>query len=341
MNAAAAGTTGLVTRIRRAVLLLAIAVAALAGAPLAPAAAPTTGAVVVETALGYRAASSAGSGIVLPGGRDVLTNNHVIRGATRIRVVDPHSGRAIGGRVLGYSVGDDVAVLRLAGGARLAAARFGRSASLRRGQPVTGVGNADGTGTLVAAPGHVVALGRAITVEDGEGGYARLHRLVQTDAALRPGDSGGPLLDAAGRVVGIDTAASFGSSFAASSDASFAIPIDRALAIARSIEAGRASARIHVGPTAFLGVSVRADELAGGISGAVVAGTVAGGPAERAGLGAGDVIVAIDGRTVSRPDDVRAEIARRRAGSTLRLTWVDSLGERSSAVVRLASGPPR
>lgn len=114
---------------------------------------PATGVVVIETDLAHQGSSAAGTGFVItPGGR-VLTNNHVIRGATTIRVVVPASGRSYTARVLGYSISADVAVLQLDGAAGLATVALGSSSALQVGQPVTAVGNAGGTGAIVTASG--------------------------------------------------------------------------------------------------------------------------------------------------------------------------------------------
>ncbi len=169
---------------------------------------PTTGVVVIETALDYQHAAGAGTGVVLTANGEVLTNNHVIRGATRIRVIDPRTRRRYTARVLGYSVSADIAVLQLQQASGLRTVLLGTSTGLHRGQPVTAVGNAGGTSTLVTTHGTITALGRGITAHDEQGNAQRLTGLIETDAELRPGDSGGPLLDRAGRVIGIDSAAS-------------------------------------------------------------------------------------------------------------------------------------
>src|SRR5579871_594789 len=271
---------------------LVVALAALAAAVVARfafarahAAAVGTGVVVIDTNLAYAGASAAGTGMVLTSAGEVLTNNHVIRGATTIEIAVPGTGHAYPAKVVGYDLADDVAVLRAVGASNLRTVQVGNSSSLRLGQPVTAVGNAGGTGSLTSASGSVTAVARAITVSDDGGGRERLTGLIETNAGLRPGDSGGPLFDAARKVVGMDTAASTSGGFenVASTDG-FAIPIDKAIALAKQIAAGKASAAVHVGGTAFLGV-----ELASG-GGAVIAAVVPNGPADRGGLGQGDVI---------------------------------------------------
>ena len=330
-----------------AVAMLAAVVAAVATFVPAPAQAsrasvtsPARGVVVIDTVLAYRGGAATGTGMVIGANGVVLTNNHVIKGATTIRVVVPSTRRSYKARVLGYSVGADVAVLKLVNASGLVTVRLGNSSTVQRGHTVTAVGNAGGTGTLVTAPGSVTAVGRTITVRDDEGGTARLRGLIQIDAELQPGDSGGPLLDRNGRVIGIDTAASVGLSFQATGNEGYAIPINRALTLARQIQAGRASATVHVGPTAFLGVSAQSAAGPGGVSsGVLVARVVADGPAARAGIEPGSVITAVAGRTISSSSQLASLVLGKKPGDTLRITWVDSYGNETTAGVRLSSGP--
>jgi S1-C subfamily serine protease len=295
-----------------------------------------TGVVVVETRLAYQRGQAAGTGMVLTSSGEVLTNNHVIRGATSIRVSVPGTGRSYAAKVVGYDISDDVAVLQLSGASHLKTVTLGSSAKV--GQAVKAVGNAGGTGTLVSAPGVVTGIARAITVSDEQGSTARLTGLIETNAALRPGDSGGPLLNAAGRVVGMNTAAStgYGVQDMAASDG-YAIPIAKAAAIAKRIEAGQASAKIHVGGTAFLGVALAPAAYG---TGAAVASVVPGGPAAKARLVPGNVIVSLDGRSVTSTASLGAIVLREKPGAQVALAYVDGAGTHT-VTVTLASGPPQ
>jgi S1-C subfamily serine protease len=214
---------------------------------------------------------------------EILTNNHVIRGATDMRVIDPSTGRSYAATVVGYSVTNDVAVLQVNGAVHLHPIARGNSANVKVGQLVTAVGNAGGKGGKPAtAKGRVTGVGRSIVASDGEGISEQLVGLIQTNAALQPGDSGGPLVNAAGRVIGMDTAASVDFEFQSSSHQGYAIPINRALTLAKQIVAGRASLTVHIGSTPFLGVSVAA-ATGTGPARALVASVVIGSPAEQAG----------------------------------------------------------
>jgi S1-C subfamily serine protease len=297
-------------RLRLLPLVLAALAAALVGArAAAPATDPTRGVVDITTSLRYQGAQAAGTGIVLTPSGEVLTNNHVIRGATTIRVTDVATGRSWPATVAGYSVAADVAVLRVTGAPALTPADLGSSASV-------------------------------ITVT-GDAGPERLTGLIQTDADLQPGDSGGPLLDANGRVIGMDTAASFGFAYGAGTRRGLAIPIARALAIAQQVAGGKASATVHVGPTAFLGVSVVAPTDASLGGGAQVTDVVPGSPAARAGLAPGSLITAVAGTRIATYQSLSNVMLRQKAGALTSIAWIDAVGQRHRVSVRTAVGPPQ
>jgi S1-C subfamily serine protease len=296
-----------------------------------------TGVVAIDTKLGYESGEAAGTGMVLTSSGEVLTNNHVIEGATSITVVVPGTTHRYTARVVGYDVSDDVAVLKLANASSLRTISVAAK-TVKIGDAVTAVGNAGGTGKLISAKGTVTGLGRTITASDDNGSSEQLSGLIETNANVRAGDSGGPLENASGRVVGMDTAASTtGGPFASYGTVdAYAIPISKALSVAKAITSGKASTTIHVGATAFLGVQV----ASGGYgSGAVVAGVVPGGPAADAGLVAGDVITAIDGHGVTSPSDVQSIMLTETPGATVSVTYTDQTGSTQTTTVTLAGGP--
>jgi S1-C subfamily serine protease len=195
------------------------------------------GVVDVTTRLASLHAEAAGTGMLLGSHGEVLTNDHVIRGGTRIRVTVP-GGRRYRARVLGTDARRDVALLQIVGvPPAVAPVSLGDSSTLAAGAPVTAIGNAGGRGGAPSfADGRVVALHRSITALDAADARAEhLRGMIEVSARIRPGDSGGPLVNAAGQVVGMDTAAAYGSV-----PRGYAIPIDRARAIAGRIEAGQA-----------------------------------------------------------------------------------------------------
>jgi S1-C subfamily serine protease len=303
------------------------------------------GVVDVNTSLGYQNVAAAGTGMVLTSSGEVLTNNHVIRGSTTVEVSVPATGHRYSATVIGYDVAADVAVLQLKNASGLQTVTPGDSDKLVRGQSVTAVGNAGGAGGApMVTKGTITALGRTITASDDTGTSEQLHNVIETDAALQPGDSGGPLVNSSGRIVGMDTAASSGFSFQPGSKGGYAIPINRAVAIAKLIVAGRSSTNVHIGATAFLGVDVQAPGFyqdGSFTAGALVVGVVPSSPAERAGLEAGDVIVSLGGHRIASPIALTAIVLRNSPGKKVKLAWVDRSGKLGSATVTLASGPPQ
>ncbi|MCC6831240.1 MAG: trypsin-like peptidase domain-containing protein [Thermoleophilia bacterium] len=277
--------------------------------------------------------AAAGTGIVVGTDGVILTNNHVVKGSTRIRVRDVRTNRRWSAEVLGYDVTGDVAVLRITKrGVSIRTARLGNSAKVRVGDPVIAVGNANGSGGRAEVSHGVVSrLNRSINVEGALGEMERLTGVIQTTTPLAPGESGGPLYNAAGRVVGMTAAASF------TVARGFAIPINRALAVVRQVRSGKDSATVHIGPTAFLGVRL-VTGVSGG-DGAVLAGVLAGSPAAEAGLRAGDTVTALDGTRVASGAGLAGLIGRHRPGDVVTVTWTDQTGATRSARVTLTTGP--
>ena len=299
----------------------------------------------------------------------ILTNNHVIDGATSISVTDVGNKQTYTASVVGYDRTKDIAVLQLHNASGLQTATLGNSSNASVGEDVVGIGNAGGTGgTPSAAGGTVTALNQSITAsDDGDGTSEQLSGLIETNADIQPGDSGGSLVDTSGDVLGIDTAASAGFSFQSNDQSSgnqgYAIPIDTALSIARAIEAGSASSTVHIGETAFLGVEINAQGASSGssgsgggfggffggnsgntgstASGASVAGTVTSGPAQEAGLAEGDVITSLGGKTIGSANDLTNAISEYHPGDKVTIGWTDSSGQTHTATVQLSSGPPQ
>ncbi|HEY1776332.1 MAG TPA: trypsin-like peptidase domain-containing protein [Solirubrobacteraceae bacterium] len=308
-----------------------------------------TGPVDINTRLGDEG-TAAGTGMIVSSSGEVITNNHVIDGATSITATDVATGTTYKARVVGYDSSKDIAVIQLIGAKSLNTVTLGDSSTVRRGQSVITIGNAGGVGgTPSAATGTVTALSRSITASDGVSGNSeRLNGLIELDGSLEAGDSGGPLVNSSGEVVGMDTAASSGFSFRTSSSADFAIPINEVLAIAQRIERGDASTTIHIGATALIGVEIAAAESspagygygsASTIEGAAVAGVEAGSPAAAAGLVAGDTITALGGHTVDSASALTTIKNAYRPGQRVSVAWADSSGTTHTATITLAVGP--
>jgi len=301
------------------------------------------GVVDIVTTVNFGQAEAAGTGVVLTSDGEVLTNNHVVDGATKITVTVLSTGRSYTATVVGTSPTDDIAVLRLSGASGLTTAPLGDSSTVAVGDSVTGVGNAGNDAGTSASAGEVTALDQEVTASDGAGSTETVTGMIETSAPIRSGDSGGPLLDAEGKVVGIDTAAQT-SGFSGVTVAGYAIPIDHALDVASQILAGVDTDTIHQGVPAFLGVQTAGTAGAeptgaGATTGVPVVGVVTGSAAAAAGLQAGDTITSVGGTTVSSPTDLTAALADRSPGDRVSVSWTDGSGTSHTRTVTLGSGP--
>ena len=336
------------------------------------------GLVDVVSTLGDEQATAAGTGIVLTSNGEVLTNNHVIDGATSIKVTDIGNGRTYTATVVGYDATQDVAVIQLQNASGLTTASLGDSSTVQTGDSVVALGNAGGKGgTPSVATGTVTALNQSITASDeGSGNSEQLTGLIETNADIQPGDSGGSLVNSYGQVIGMDTAASTGTQVQSQSgqaaEQAYAIPINEALSIAKQIEAGTASAVVHLGATAFLGVESQpaSDGSSSGFGGSgglggsggfggsgasgfggsqgsqgssatgvTISGTLSGSPAANAGLSAGDVITSVGGQSVSSAQNIAQVLVKYHPGDSISINWVDQSGQSQTATITLASGP--
>jgi S1-C subfamily serine protease len=256
---------------------------------------------------------------------------------------------------------------------------LGNSSSAKVGTPVVALGNAEGRGSIIAAPGEVTGLNQAITAsEEGSSTASEtLTGMIQTDADIVPGDSGGPLASSAG-VIGMDTAGNDVSD-QQQAPAGFAIPINTALSVARQIAGGHASSTITIGYPPFVGIFIGSgsssspqaqaqqeeqQQNGGGSgsspacytsnadltvpsviapvsSGTLIVGTICGSPAASAGMTAGAVITAVNGQAVGSPDDLTGILSRFHPGDTISVTWVSPSGQRSTSSLHLTAGPPQ
>jgi S1-C subfamily serine protease len=312
------------------------------------------GLVDVNTTIDYGSAQAAGTGMVLTSSGEVLTNNHVIEGATTISVTDIGNGKTYPATVVGYSDKNDVAVLRLTGASGLRTVTIASSASVSGGEEVVGIGNAGGSGGAPSyAGGTVTGTGQSVTASDELTGTSEhLTNMIETSADIQAGDSGGPLVNAAGQAIGMDTAGSETFQFASQSGGTgFAIPISTATSIATQITDAHASSTVHVGPTAFLGVEI-GQASSGGFgsgyggggtapaSGAQISGVVSGSPAAGSGLAAGDAITAVAGHSVSSQAALQTVMVNDvRPGERVTVQYTDTTGQQHSVSVVLTSGP--
>ena len=335
------------------------------------------GLVIINTTLQYDSEAAAGTGMVLNADGLVLTNNHVIEGSTKVSATVVSTGKTYPATVVGYDKTGDVALIQLQDASGLTTVPIGNSASVKVGNTVVALGNAEGQGSITATAGHVTALDQTITASDEGGSTASetLTGMIQTNAGIVPGDSGGPLASSAG-VIGMDTAGNDANGQQAS--AGFAIPIGTALSVARQIAGGHASSVITIGYPPFVGIFIgsgssssppvqaQQEEQQNGSgsgstpacstsnsdltvpsaiapvsSGTLVIGTICGSPAAAAGMTGGAVITAVNGQGVGSPDDLSGILARFHPGEVISVTWISPSGQRTTSSLHLAAGPPQ
>jgi S1-C subfamily serine protease len=274
---------------------------------------------VVDIVASNRRASGEGTGIIISSDGYVLTNAHVVDGASKVSVALAGTSRARSATVVGADEAHDVALLKIDDASGLPAAELGRSSDVKVGEDVVAIGNALGLrGDPTVTRGIVSALNR--TVENLTG-------MIQTDAAINPGNSGGPLVNSAGQVIGINTAVAADGA----QNIGFAIPIDKAKSLSDRLKTGQGPA-----PVAFLGVSTT--ETDDGSGGAQVVELVSGGPAQRAGIAVGDLIVTFDGKPVGSADSLSGLVQARQPGDTVQVV-VERNGSTRTISLTLGTKP--
>jgi putative serine protease PepD len=260
-----------------------------------------------------------GSGVAIRPGGYILTNNHVISVAANGGTVSivRSDGESTNARIVGRDPLTDLAVLKAQSASGLRVIRIGESGSLKVGQPVVALGSPLGLTSTVTA-GIVSALNRYVRVPSENGREAHLVGAIQTDASINPGNSGGALVDCHARLVGINTAgAAVANSGGGSIGLGFAIPVDLAKGIAGElIDNGRVTR-----PGFGMQVQPISQEATGAPTGLFVQGVTAGGPADKAGLRPGDVIVEVDGEPADSVDALIVKTLQMKAGDIVRLKY--------------------
>jgi putative serine protease PepD len=274
--------------------------------------------------------SGLGSGIVFDGKGDIVTNNHVVAGATTIEITTAE-GKRYSGALLGSFPAGDLAVVR-APGANLKLAAFADSDALKVGTIVLAVGNPLGLQSSVT-DGIVSGIDRTVS----EGGGITLPDTIQTSAAINPGNSGGALVDLSGQVVGIPTLAAADPTLGTAAGIGFAIPSNTVTDIASQIIANGRVVNTH---RAYLGI--RTGTAVDGTNtpiGVVVTVVVAGGPADRAGIAAGDLIIAVGGKQVRTTTDLAVALADLMPGGSTPVTVITPGGVHHTVTVAIAEIP--
>jgi S1-C subfamily serine protease len=298
---------------------------------------------VFQTASG--SGTAAGTGIILTSTGQVLTNNHVVNGATSITVQISGRTGAYTASVIGVDPTADIALIQLNGVSGLPTATLADSSTLQAGETVVAIGNAGGVGGAPSVTqGTIVALDQSITASDGATSE-QLTGMVQSNAIIAPGDSGGPLVNSAGQVVGMITAGQSTSRNGAT-EIGFAITTDNALSVVNQIRAGQGGSQIILGQVGYLGISVTdltpaiAAQLGLNItSGALVVGVISGSPADQAGMGQYTVITEVAGTSISSSTDLGGVLHTYKPADQVQVTWTDQASTSHTAVITLTTGP--
>jgi putative serine protease PepD len=268
-----------------------------------------------------------GTGMIISNTGEVVTNNHVISGATTITVTLYGQTAALPTTLVGADPSSDAALLKIdSPPPNLQPVTFGDSTKLEVGDAVIAIGNALGlsAGTPTVTSGIVSATGRTVQASDSSGGAGEtLQNMIQTDAAINSGNSGGPLVDSAGQVVGMDTAvASSSTGNAPAQNIGFAIPSSTIQGLVATLRAGGTAGKAK----AYIGVEVTdetsQEQQAYGLvpaSGALVVSVVAGSPADAAGIEIGDVIVSFNGKAVTSAQGLTNDVQALPSGTSVRL----------------------
>jgi putative serine protease PepD len=249
-----------------------------------------------------RTDGGSGTGFVIDTNGTIVTNAHVVGESEQVEVQFADD-RTVTGEVRGVDASSDLAVVQVDGSRSLTALELADSDSVRTGQLAVAIGSPFGL-PQTATAGIVSGTGRHIQAPDG----FQIDSVIQTDAPINPGNSGGPLLDADGRVIGVNSQIATGGTSQGNVGIGFAVPANTVADVIPRLERGETIRR------AYLGVST-----AEGSGGAVVQEATAGGPAADAGVRAGDVIVTVAGERIGDPDDVAAAIQDRRPGDSVEI----------------------
>ncbi len=277
---------------------------------------------------GFSEGEATGTGVVVTSGGEILTNAHVVEGASEVRVRFAGDTEPVIAQVVAADSGNDLALLKV-NATGLTAATFAKPGSVRVGDQVVAIGYAlalDGGPSVTT--GIVSALRRTIFTDSGA-----LNSLIQTDAAISSGNSGGPLVNMRGEVVGINTAVARGDTNSSANNIGFAISVDEVLAV---LEQLRNQASGDAREEGFLGVSLE-PRVDGGV-GSIISTVQAGSPAQEAGFVVGDIVLAVDGEPVNGQAGLVAAIRDRSPGDSITIELVRD-GERLTLTATLVARP--
>ena len=284
---------------------------------------------------------AAGTGEIITSTGEILTNNHVVDRSTSIQVTIAGRSQTYTAHVIGVDPSADIALIQVDGSVSgLPTISFASSSSVRVGDPIVAIGNALGQGgTPDVSQGSITALDQTITASEGGSKSEQLTGMLQSDATIYPGDSGGPIVNSAGQVVGMITAGDVQGFRSSASTVNYAIPSDTILSVVNQIRSGQASSKLIYGQTGYIGVSVQNFDASAAAqlnlsvsSGALVAGVQASSPAASAGITRYSVITSVGGTQINNIDDLGNALLADKPGERVSITWVTSSGTHTATV---------
>ena len=293
----------------------------------------------INTTIG--SSQAAGTGMIISPTGEILTNNHVVSSSTSITVTVQGRSQTYSAHVVGVDVSQDIAVIQIDSSVSgLPTVKFGKSSTVKVGDAVIAIGNALGRGGAPnATAGNVTALDQTITASEGGGQSETLNGMIQSDAVIYEGDSGGALVNSSGQVVGMITAGQAQGFRSSASDVGYAVPSDTALSIVNRIRAHETASDLTYGQVGYLGVQVQSLDAASAAqlglnitSGALVVAVVSGGPAADAGMTRNSVITSLGGTAIDSSDALGPAIKAHKPGEQLSVTWVNASGSHTANV---------
>ena len=300
----------------------------------------------INTTVG--SSQAAGTGMIISSTGEILTNNHVVAQSTSITVTVQGRSQTYKAHLVGVDVSQDIAVIQIDSGVSgLPTVTFASSSSVKVGDAVVAIGNALGQGgTPPAHTGQVTALDQTITASEGGGQSETLNGMIQSDAVIYEGDSGGALVNTSGQVVGMITAGQAQGFRSAASNMGFAIPSNTLLSTVNRIRAHEQAPDLQYGQVGYIGVSPQTLDAATAAqlglnisSGALIASVQPGSPAEAAGIGRYSVITEVGGAAVTSIDTLGTAIKSHKPGDQVSVTWINTTGTHHATVTLAGINP--
>jgi S1-C subfamily serine protease len=290
---------------------------------------------------------AAGTGEIVNSNGEILTNNHVVDRSTSIQVTMTGHSQTYTAHVIGVDPSADIAVIQVDGVSGWPTVSFASSSSVKVGDAIVALGNALGHGgTPDVSQGSVTALDQTITASEGGSKSEQLSGMIQSDATIYPGDSGGPIVNSSGQVIGMITAGDVQGFRSSASNVNYAIPSDTILRVVNQIRSGQASSDIIYGQTGYIGVSVQNIDASvvaqlnlTVTSGALVVGVQASSAAENAGIAQYSVITSVGGTQITNIDDLGNALLAHRPGERVSINWVTSSGAHTATVTLAGVNP--